>query len=255
MSASAGWTVDQLTPLMDLLTQIVPDQRDILDMAERAGCKSVGNIPKRDTAEGQWQEAIKTAIKGDYLEELMLEAQARAAGDSGEDFRNRLQKVVARRLIGLVGVDYAKLRSQLATLLKAEEPTGQLEAAITIRDTVLKLREELDDNISWQALTLLKTSLAEIQELRDRLVVICLNIVSASDYMIAMIRPLSIPGTPSDPEDQRMYLTDRGRVKTGLSDDEDKQLRRIVDARITLAMEVRRFWLTLKESVTLPPTS
>jgi hypothetical protein len=86
-------------------------------------------------------------------------------------------------------------------------------------------------------------------------VVICLNIVSASDYMIATIRPQSMPGAPSDPDTLRLYLTDRGRVKTSFSDDEDKQLRRIVDARITLAMEVRRFWFTLKESVTLPPDS
>jgi hypothetical protein len=253
MSAALDWTVHQLTPVIDWLSQVVTEQHEILAMAERGKCPKIGEVPRRDKADLQWQEVFKDAIMRGYLETLMLEAEAKAEGLSGEDFTRCVQKVGARRLTELVGVDFAELRNQIATLLEAGDLRAQVAAAAAVRETVLRLREALDDHIAWQALTAIEKSKNELQDMREQFVVMCLNIVSAADYMIAAARPFPSPSEPSDPEAQRMYVADRGRIKTSFSDDDDKQLRRIVDARITLAIELRRFWYALKESVELAP--
>ncbi len=249
---SLKWSVDELSPLVDLLRDVIPGLEEIINTAERGGCKSKGDIPRRDTAREQWQEAIRHAINEGYLERLMQEIQSQMTGDSEEEFRQRLQAVAARRLIGLLGGDYAKLIKAIEKLLEEEEWEKQLNAAAAIRKIALRLWKELNSDISWQALTPVETSPDEINMRREVLITLCVNIIGASDYMRSVAKPLTTPGIPSDPQEARMYLAAPGRTQSHSLDNDDK-LRRMVDARMTLVTEASRLWSTLREKVTLAP--
>jgi hypothetical protein len=252
VSASLEWNVSQLSPLIRLFSQIETEPTEIRDLAERAGCKAKGNIPRRDTADSQWQEVMRNAINEEYLDKLIQEIRSKALGKLGEDLEARLQEVVALRLVNLVGADYAKLKDALASLLDAQELDGQLDAAVNMRKIVLSLLRELDDTISWQALTPIETSKDEINKRRETLVLMCVNIIGAADYMISLVGLMRSTGVPSDPKDVRMYLAGREDVK-GNSADRDEKQRRMIDSRNTLFLQARQLWFALKENVTLSP--
>jgi hypothetical protein len=256
MSAVLDWSLYELEPLIELLGKVIMEHEEILRYVERAGCEDLGNIPqpKPWTAKRQWEEVVRFAINNRFLEQLIQQVQPSLQGNVRDDFRRNLQMAGARRIVRLLGPDYSELRNDFSMLLEEEDPNRQLEAATAIRRIALRLRKELDDDLSWQAFTPIGTSTAEIQQTRERLVLICLNIVSASDYMLAIIRPLCAIETASDSKVERMYLTAHRKSENNSSSD-DEQLRHVMDARMTLAIEARRLWRSIKESVTLAPTS
>jgi hypothetical protein len=251
MYPSLVWEIGQLSPLIDLLSEIVSEPGDVIALAERAGAPSPKSIPREKTAPAQWQEVMKDAINQGYLENLTQQAQAKVKGKSEEIFRQRLQEVGALRLRSLVGKDYVELNSCVDRLLEAEHPRDQYETAANLRRTVLRLRKALDEYIPWQALTPVETSVEEIHERRGLLVVLCVNIIGATEYALTLIKPMCTPEAPLDPQGARMYLVPREREPTGFSD--DLKLRRAIDARMTVALEARKLWYALKENVTLPP--
>jgi hypothetical protein len=254
VSASLEWNISQLSPLIDLFSQIATEPPDIRDIAERAGCKAKGKIPARDTADGQWQNVIRNAINEGYLDRLMQEISSKATGKLRETFMARLQQVGSRRLVDLVGVDYAKLKDALTSLIEAEEPERQLEAAASMRRIAISLWKELDDNVSWQALTPIETSIEEIKKRREALVLMCVNIISASEYMIAVSRPLRSSGASSNPDNVMVYFSGRENARNDFADSDEK-LRRTIDARNALFIEARQLWSAIKENVTFYPNS
>ncbi len=251
MPPSLDWDISHLSPLIGLLSKLVTTQAEIIALAERAGSTAPEDIPKRDKASVQWQEVIKDAITEGYLEQLIQEGQARAKGKSGEIFRRRLQEVGARRLVSLLGHDYDKLKGCISALFEAMEPKDQPLAVADLRRTVLSLQKALDD-IPWQALTPVETSAEEIQKRREVLVVLCVNIIGHSEYLLTLIKPLSSPETPADPQGARTHLATQKRELGSAADDDEKK-RQAIDERMNLALEARKLWYALKENVTLPP--
>jgi hypothetical protein len=160
--------------------------------------------------------------------------------------------VGARRLVSLLGNDYIKLKTGISVLLEAKEPKDQSQAATDLRRTALSLQRALDEYIPWQALTPIETSTEEIRKRREVLIVLCINIISASEYVLALLKPMCTPESPLDPQGARMHLAIQRR-EPGSSSDDDEKLRRVIDGRMTVVLEARKLWYTLKENVTLPP--
>jgi hypothetical protein len=250
MPVSPDWSVSQLAPLIDWLSDIITEPDHILNIAERAECRK-GKIPKCNTAVAQWQEVIGYAINEGHFEKLMPEIKAKVPGKS-DTFELCLKKVGLRRLVELLGTDYAKLKEAIDKLFEEEEPKRQVEAATDIRRIVVKFWKELNYDISWQAFTPIETSMEEINKRRQVLVVLCVNIIGAADYMLALTKRMGTSGVPSNPENARTYLAAYERTRNSSSGSDD-ELRRTIDARMTLVVETSQLWFTLKETIALAP--
>lgn len=251
MDPPLTWEIGQLSPLIDLLSVIVSEPSDVIAMAERAGAPAPEGIPREKTASAQWQEVMKDAINQGYLENLTQQARAKVKGKSESILRQRLQEVGALRLRSLVGENYIELNVGINKLLEAECAEDRYQTAAGLRTLVLRLRRALDEYIPWQALTPIETSVEEIRARRELLVVLCINVIGATEYALALIKPTRTSEAPLDPQGARIYLGPSEREPTNSS--EDLKVRRAIDARMTAALEARKLWYALKENVTLPP--
>jgi hypothetical protein len=252
MPASNDWSLYELTPVVDFVYKYIANPDEILRLAVRAGCEE-GDIERSQKPREQWENAFIFAVGDGKLEDLFAQVQKELPRDRATEFTRCMQSVSGRRLVSLLGKDYTKFGNAIDEFLQEEDHGRQIELAENLRRTAIKLYREFNNDISWQAVTPIKTSAIEIRSMRQRFRVLCINIVTSAEYLLAIARPYhakeGVADSDSPVERTRLATRRAGNSRS----DEDEQLRRIVDARITLFVEADQLWNALKESVALPP--
>ncbi len=243
------WSIHELAPVVDLLYLYVDEPSAIRLLAERAGCPR-GKLRKLDDSRQQWENVIIFAIGDGRFEALVDQAHSELPDDWGERFTESMKTVCGRRLVGLLGDEYNKLRAVIDNFLDEENQDRQIEFAAGLRRMAISLYREFNNDLSWQAMTLMKTSTIEIRSMRQRFRVLSINVVTAAEYLLAIARPFGTSNEGTESTTDRLRLASRPRGYSRL--DEDEQIRRIEDARMTLFIEADQLWNSLKDSVALP---
>jgi hypothetical protein len=251
---SLQWSRYTLGRLAQVLGDAYPEEGDAKRLAERAGCEKLGTVPRGKSSAEEWENFLIFSTNQNKFENFVLEIEEGLTGEVRKEFLKALRFAGSRQFVELLGDNYSKLESAASALLDHEEDLGAtLQEVRTIRNIALGLYKEFGNDVSWQALTLMKVSQYEIQASRSQFLAMSMNIINAADYMSAIAKPLLPEGMEPANKSQPIRLSSLGQG-TNFSD-EARRWQGVIDARAFLHERAQDLYLSLKNSVTLAPES
>jgi hypothetical protein len=250
---SLQWSRYALGSLAKLLGDAYSDSGDCDRLARRAGCTELGDVPTGKTRAENWEHMLVFCADQGKFEDLLLQIESELKGRVGEELTKQMRFAGSRRFVELLGDKYSKLASAAFALIEHEDLAKQLEETSNLREIAVGLYKEFGNDVSWQALTVMKVSQYEIQATRNQFLAMSMNIINAADYMLTIARPL-LPGEPRPgSEGQTIRLSD---LENGINfPDQARRVRGVLDARTFLHDRAQDLYLSLRDSVTLAPGS